>query len=141
MNERASISMGSDLEVICASSDEWRRVRLSSTLERAGYHVYPCATARELLHLAANRRHRPLDESGVLLLDAGLSAELAPSKIVAALRRTHTAVRTVVLADRDRETEIIECLRLGADDFVHWPAEPSEIVEVVGRVIALPDIR
>ncbi len=133
--------MGHDLEVICASSDEWRRVRLASMLEQAGYHVHPCATARELLHLAAHRRHRPFDESGVLLLDAELSAEVTPSRIVAALRRSHTAVRTVILADSDRETEIIECLRLGADDFVHWPAEPSEVVEVVGRVIALPDIR
>ena len=141
MSERLLTSMGHDFEVICASADEWRRVRLSTMLEQAGYHVHPCATARELLHLAANRRHRPSDESGVLLLDAGLSADLTPSKIVAALRRTNTAVRTVVLADWNRETEIIECLRLGADDFVHWPAEPAEIVEIVGRVIALPDIR
>lgn len=130
-----------DLEVICASADEWRRLRLTIVLEQAGYQVRTCATARELLHLAARRRSRSLDDSGVLLLDVGLSTEVAPSKLVAALRELHTPVRTVVLADQNRETEIIECLRLGADDFVHWPAEPSEIVEIVGRVIALPEIR
>lgn len=135
------MSMRTEPEVICASADEWRRMRLSTMLERAGYQVRTCATARELLHLAAHRRYRSFDESDVLLLDAELSPEVAASKIVAALRRSHTAVRTVVLAEHDRETEIIECLRLGADDFVHWPAEPSEVVEVVGRVIALPEVR
>ena len=133
--------MRSDAEVICASADEWRRLRLSDMLEQAGYQVRTCASARELLHLAAHRRHRPFDDSDVLLLDAELSEEVAPSKIVAALRQSHTAVRTVVIARQNRETEIIECLRLGADDFVHWPAEPSEVVEVVGRVFALPGIR
>lgn len=135
------MSMQSDQEVICASADEWRRMRLSTMLESAGYQVRTCATARELLHLAASRRFRPSEESDVLLLDLDLSNELSPSKIVSALRQAHTAVRTVVIAKHNRETEIIECLRVGADDFVHWPADPSEVVEVVGRVLALPEIR
>jgi DNA-binding response OmpR family regulator len=133
--------IGNDAEVICASADEWRRMRLSLMLEQAGYHVRTCATARELLYLAAHRRRRPLDDSGVLLLDAELSDQVSPATIVAALRQSDTAVRTVVLADHKRQAEIIECLRVGADDFVHWPAEPSEVVEVVGRVSALPGIR
>jgi len=134
-------SLDNELEVICASADEWRRLRLSDMLEKAGYHVRTCATARELLHLAARRRYSPGGESRVLLLDVGLSHEVSSSKLVVALRRSRSAVRTVVLADHDCETEIIECLRLGADDFVHWPADPSELVEIVGRVIALPGIR
>ncbi|HLG50127.1 MAG: response regulator [Chloroflexi bacterium] len=132
--------MPNEPEVICASPDDWRRVRLSAALERAGYSVRTCATTRELLHLAARRRE-PVDEAGVLLLDASLSEEIAPSKIVAALRRTCAAVRTVVLADQNQESEIIECLRVGADDYVHWPAEPSEIIAIVGRVMTLPRVR
>ena len=127
-------------EVICASADEWRRLRLSNVLEHAGYNVRTCATARELLQLAANRRLRPGD-SGVLLLDIQLSDQMSASTIVSALRRSGSSVRTVVLAEQHRETEIIECLRVGADDFVHFPADPSEVIDIVGRVFSLPGIR
>lgn len=136
--ESALLYPTSEPEVICASADEWRRVRLAATLEQAGYAVRTCSTPRELLYLAAT--HRPFDEARVLLLDAELSDEIAPSRIVKILRQAKTSVRTVLLADLSRETEIIECLRVGADDFVCWPAEPAEIIEVVGRVIALPGI-
>lgn len=136
-----AVSLQRDLEVICASADEWRRLRLSTMLEQAGYQVRVCATARELLHLAARRRPRPLDDAGVLLLDAELSDQLAPSRIVAALRQSRTPVRTIILARQSDAAEIIECLRVGADDFLHWPAEPAEVVEIVGRVLALPEIR
>ena len=81
-------------DVICASADEWRRLRLSTLLEQAGYHVRTCATARELLQLAAHRRPQ-IDDIGVLLLDIQLSDRIPAASIVSALRRSGSTVRTV----------------------------------------------
>lgn len=131
-----------DLEgnVICASASSWRRRRLSSILQSAGYQVRTCSSADELLDLAAHVTREPDDDYAVLILDAELGDSLAPSRIVAALRRSGTPLRTIVLAEPDQASEVIECLREGADDFVHLPAEPSQIVEVVYRVSALPNL-
>jgi DNA-binding response OmpR family regulator len=131
-----------DLEgdVICASASSWRRRRLSRILEGAGYRVRTCGSADELLDLAAQVSRRPDDDYGVLILDAELGNALAPSRIIAALRRSGTPLRTIVLAEPEHAGEVIECLREGADDFVHLPAEPAQIVEVVGRVSALPNL-
>ena len=131
-----------DLEgdVICASASSWRRRRLSSILQGAGFRVRTCSSADELLDLAAHVSRQPDEDYAVLILDAGLEDTLAPSHIVAALRRSGTPLRTIVLAKPEQATEVIECLREGADDYVHFPADPAQIVEVVCRVSALPNL-
>ncbi len=129
-----------DVDVICACPDEWRRLRLSRVCELAGFHVRTCATTRELLQLVAIGKGSR-DASRVLLLDLQLTDGLSASQIVSALRRAVVPMRTVILAGRDDEAEVIKCLREGADDFIHYPADPSEVIEVVTRVSVLPDIR
>lgn len=132
--------MDVESHVICASPNSWRRRRLLNILENAGFQVRTCGTAEELLDLAAHAAPRPDDEPPVLILDAELQATIAPSRIIAALRRGGVPMRAIVLAEADHEGEIIRCLREGADDFLHLPADPSEIVETVCRVSALPNL-
>lgn len=133
--------MDAEVDVICACSDEWRRLRLSNVFDLAGFRVRTCATPRELIHVVTRKGGASDTMAPVLLLDSHLGDELSASQIVAALRRAVVPIRTVILAGRDDEAEVIKCLREGADDFVHFPADPSELIEVVTRVSVLPSIR
>ena len=129
-----------DTNVICASGDVWRRRWLFGLLEDAGFNVRMCATAEELLHLAGRWRRTADQDAAVLILDAQLSQDYLPSRVVKALRYNGIPIRTIILAASDYEGEIIRCLSEGADDFVHYPTEPAEIVERVCRVHSLPNL-
>lgn len=128
-------------EIICASSDEGRRASLAGVLDEAGYRVHVCATTRELLQLAARRSRVSNGERNVLLLDDELDGSFSASEILTAFKRSGIRLRTIILAPTGRADEIIECLRLGAADYIHVPARPAEILEVVRRVMELPSIR
>jgi DNA-binding response OmpR family regulator len=133
--------MIAERDVICASSSDWRRIQVGRILESAGFRVYGCSTADELLHLAARMGRRAVPaEPAIVLLDTQLSNRRVSSSLVGELHHGRTTLRTIVLAEPADEGEIIRCLEEGADDFIHLPAEPAEIVDVVLRVSALPRI-
>lgn len=132
--------MDGEVDVICACSDEWRRLRLSRVFDLAGFRVRSCATTRELMHVVTQLPNVSEALAPVLLLDSRLADDLSASRIVAALRRAVVPIRMVILAGRDDEAEVIRCLREGADDFVHFPADPAELIDVVTRVSVLPSI-
>lgn len=131
-----------DDDVIYLSPDQWRRLTMATVLEEAGYHVQVCATVRELLRVAARSITSPESPlAGVLLIDSKLDEALGAAEVIAALRRAGIWVRTIVLAGFRAEDDVISCLRVGAADYIHVPAEPAEVLEVVGRVMSLPTIR
>ena len=41
----------------------------------------------------------------------------------------------IVIASQDHESEVIQTFRLGAVDFINWPAKEPEIIQSVDRVI------
>jgi FixJ family two-component response regulator len=133
--------MDGEVNVICACADEWRRLRVSHVLDLAGFRVRPCASERELLHVIAHGPRGAEAPTPVLLLDTRLTKELPASEIVAALRLAVVPIRTVILADRADEAEVIRCMREGADDFIHFPTDANELIDVVNRVSVVPGIR
>ena len=93
---------------------------LRVALDAAGYDSLPAPTAAEGLRLAATRA------PDAILLDLGLPDRDGKE----ALRdlRTFSKVPVIVLSARDRETEKIEALDLGADDYVEKPFGIGELL-------------
>lgn len=93
---------------------------LRPALTAEGYAVVPARDGREALSLAAERA------PDMVILDLGLPD--IDGKIVLQRLRTWSDVPVVILSARDRETEKIEALDLGADDFVNKPFGVGELL-------------
>lgn len=106
--------------------DEPQIIRfLKPALSAAGYEVSSAATAREALKLVATQ------SPDAILLDLGLPDK--DGKEVIREIRKWSAVPIIVLSARDMETEKIEALDLGADDYVN---KPFGIGELLARIRA-----
>jgi DNA-binding NarL/FixJ family response regulator len=136
----ARVNMDRNVDVIFASNDDWRRLHLSSIIECAGYRVWTCATRHELFHLLARSlKLRPSDEP-VLILDVHQADGQPASQIVALLHRNRMPIRVLVLADTSDESEVISCLREGAEDFLNYPVSPDDLLQSVYRISVLPNV-
>jgi two-component system KDP operon response regulator KdpE len=104
--------------------DEPQIVRfLKPALHAAGYQTTVADRGSEALKSAA--LHAP----DIILLDLGLP-DIDGKEVIRQLR-TWTSVPIVVLSARDRETEKIEALDLGADDYIN---KPFGIGELMARI-------
>lgn len=94
---------------------------LKPSLTSEGYRVMQAATGREALRLAA------VERPDVIVLDLGLP-DIDGKEVIERLRHSGDRVPIVVLSARDRETEKIRALDLGADDFVEKPFGVGELM-------------
>ncbi len=93
---------------------------LTLALEANGYRVSNARAGREGLAIAAQQRH------DVIILDLGLP-DISGDEVLKQLREwTQTPV--VILSVQDRETEKIEALDQGADDYVTKPFNTGELL-------------
>lgn len=93
---------------------------LRPSLAASGYHVVSAASASEALAAFSKTR------ADIVILDLGLPD--ADGKTVIQALRKLSAVPIIILSARDRESEKIECLDLGADDFVNKPFGIGELI-------------
>ncbi len=98
---------------------------LKPALEAGGFEPIIAATAEEAIRLAA------LKAPDVILLDLGLPDR--DGKDVIREIRSWSKVPIIVLSARDQETEKIDALDLGADDYVN---KPFAIGELMARIRA-----
>jgi DNA-binding response OmpR family regulator len=129
-----------DVEVIFASNDDWRRLHLSSICECAGYRVSTCSSRKELVHLLARAVKRGRVADSILVLDVHQADDVSASQVVATLRQSGFPIRTLVLADSSDESEVIACLKEGADDFRNYPVSPDDLLQTVYRISVLPNV-
>jgi FixJ family two-component response regulator len=61
--------------------------------------------------------------------------DLSATDLLSALRSKSVQVPVVVVAEKGRESRIIQAFRLGAADALLWPARDTEIVRVVERAL------
>ena len=112
---------------ILVVDDEPQIIRfLKPALAAAGYDVVTAASAAEAIRLSAT--HSP----DAMLLDLGLPDK--DGKEVIRDVRAFSQVPIIVLSARDRETEKISALDLGADDYVN---KPFSIGELLARIRAV----
>jgi len=93
---------------------------LKPALEAAGHEALPAMTGTEGLRLAASRA------PDLVLLDLGLP-DLDGQDVLKRLR-AFSDVPVIVLSARDRETEKIDALDGGADDYVEKPFSVGELL-------------
>ncbi len=93
---------------------------LKPSLGAAGFEVIAAATGAEALRAAATQA------PDVILLDLGLP-DMDGKDVIARLR-TWSKVPIVVLSARDRESEKIAALDLGADDYINKPFGIGELM-------------
>lgn len=96
---------------------------LRPSLIAAGFETMAAKTGAEAVILATR------DHPDVIILDLGLP-DIDGKEVIAAIRAT-SAVPIIVLSARDRETEKIAALDLGADDYVD---KPFSIGELLARI-------
>lgn len=92
---------------------------LKPSLAAAGYDVVTAATGAEALQVAATAA------PDVIVLDLGLP-DMDGKEVIRQLR-AWSQVPIIVLSARDRETEKIAALDLGADDYVNKPFGIGEL--------------
>jgi two-component system KDP operon response regulator KdpE len=93
---------------------------LKPTLEANGYELVAAGTVAEALKRAA------ADAPDIVVLDLGLPD--GDGKDVIRRVREWSDIPIIVLSARDRESEKIEALDLGADDFVNKPFGVGELL-------------
>jgi two-component system KDP operon response regulator KdpE len=93
---------------------------LKPALEANGYEMSSAGSVAEAIkHIAAN-------SPDIVLLDLGLPD--GDGKTVIRLAREWSDVPVIVLSARERESEKIEALDLGADDYVNKPFNIGELL-------------
>ena len=93
---------------------------LKPALEANGYEMISAGTVEEALKRAA------AESPDIVLLDLGLPD--GDGKDVIRQARQWSDVPIIVLSARDRETEKIQALDLGADDYVNKPFNIGELM-------------
>ena len=93
---------------------------LKPSLMAAGYHVAQALTAAAALKAIAEREH------DLILVDLGLP-DLDGKELIRTIRQKHSTA-IIVLSAREEETEKIEALDAGADDFVNKPFSIGELL-------------
>ena len=93
---------------------------LKPSLMAEGYGVVQAMTGAQALTLAAERR------PDIVVLDLGLPD--IDGKVVIERLRRGSDVPIIVLSARDRESEKVRALDLGADDFVNKPFGVGELM-------------
>jgi len=100
---------------------------LRAYLEHNGFEVVSAFSGREAISLAQQR------DPSLVVLDLGLP-DIPGEEVCAALRRNGD-VGIIMLTARTTEDERVMGLEIGADDFMHKPYSPRELVSRVKAVL------
>jgi DNA-binding response OmpR family regulator len=97
-------------------------------LQPMGYQVTVVKSASTALRQALQT---PPD-----LLIANLNLpDLNAKDLLVALASQGANIPLIVIAEKGQEEDILQAFRMGASDYLHWPARDAEVVSVVERVL------
>lgn len=113
--------------MLIAERDEAVAVALSDGLQDEGFSVVVARDGQETLELANTV------DLGLMVLDVDL-ADMSGFEVCRRIRETGNQVPIIMLAERAKEFDLIQGLRLGADDFV---SRPFSMLEMMARVEAV----
>jgi len=105
--------------ILVVDDDDQIQTMLRIALESSGYETRSAMTGQDAIRLAASIAPE------AILLDLGLPDH--DGKEVLKAIRAFSDVPIIILSARDRETEKVEALDLGADDFLEKPFGISEL--------------
>ena len=99
-------------------------------LQPLGYQVAVVKSASTILQQALQA---PPD---LLIANLNLS-DLNAKDLLVALSSQGIDVPLIVIAEKGQEEDILQAFRLGAVDYLHWPARDAEVVSVVERALRM----
>lgn len=108
------------LRILLVGDDNSMIEILSAALKSAGYRVYPVGTGKEALRKFQSAR------PDLILLDLHLP-DMDGKQVLLNLREWTTAP-IIVMSVRQEESEKIECLDTGADDYLTKPFSMGELL-------------
>jgi signal transduction histidine kinase/DNA-binding response OmpR family regulator len=100
------------------------------TLQPSGYHVQMVGTAAVAIQEVI--RFSP----DVILADLQLP-DLSGKDLLVAFSSQGIDTPVILLAEKGMEGDIIQAFRLGATDYLHWPAREAEVLSAVERATKL----
>ena len=98
------------------------------TLQAMGYRVEETASAATAMQQATSF------SPDVILADLSLPG-LSGKDLLVALTSQGVEVPVIVIAQKGMEDDVIQAFRLGAADYLLWPAREAEVVSAVERVL------
>lgn len=113
------MNSGSPIRALVVDDEPSVRRFLKASLSARGYEVSEAATGQEAVELIANSRPE------VILLDLGLP-DLSGIEVTRIVREW-CSVPIIVLSVRDRESDKVEALEAGADDYLTKPFGLNEL--------------
>jgi two-component system, OmpR family, KDP operon response regulator KdpE len=112
--------MSSGARILVVDDEQAIRRFLRVTLDAQGYQVYEAETGKEALEAV------PASRPDAIILDLGLP-DMEGHQVIRKLREW-SAVPIIVLSVREHETEKIEALDAGADDYLTKPFAVGELM-------------
>ena len=124
-------------------------------MKSSGEHIVVVESDPGISNLISRQALQPLGYQVTVFKDASTalkrSLQTPPDLLIAnlnlpglnakdlliALASQGVDVPLVVIAEKGQEEDILQAFRVGASDYLHWPARDAEVVSVVERVLRL----
>jgi two-component system NtrC family sensor kinase len=122
--------MSENLERILLVEDdpEISDLIIRGSLQPLGYQVFQVESASEAIKSAIH------NNPDLIIADLELP-DLSGKDLLVALASQGIETPMILLAKKGKESDIIQAFRLGAADYVHWPARETEILSAVERIL------
>jgi DNA-binding NtrC family response regulator len=114
--------------ILMVEDEEGLRELLKSALTRLGHKVRACASAEEALKQLATA------EPDVVLTDLRLGG-MSGEELLKRLKRTRPQLPVVVLSGYGQAKDIVNLIRLGAEDYLSKPVDPAELQVVLLKAL------
>mgnify|MGYP006272188981 CR=1 FL=1 len=120
--------------ILIVDDDETAAEMCRVVLESNGYeHISSCLDSREAMPTI---RRRPIS---VVLLDLFMP-HVSGKEILAELNSEHPEIPTIVLTVEDSLETAVECMKIGAFDFLTKPIDRNRLLNAVGTALRIRDL-
>ena len=124
-------------------------------MKNSGEHIFVVENNPDISDLISRQALQPLGYQVTVVKDGSTAlkwaAQTPPDLLIAnlnipglnakdllvALASQGVNVPLVVIAEKGQEEDILQAFRLGASDYLHWPAHDAEVVSVVERIMRM----
>jgi len=114
--------------ILMVEDEEGLRELLKAALTRLGHKVRACASAEEALKQLATA------EPDVVLTDLRLGG-MSGEELLKRLKRSRPQLPVVVLSGYGQAKDIVNLIRLGAEDYLSKPVDPAELQVVLLKAL------
>lgn len=120
--------------ILIVDDDETAAEMCRVVLESSGFeHISTCLDSREALPTI---RSTPIS---VVLLDLFMP-HVSGQEILEELNREHPEIPTIVLTVEDSLETAVECMKIGAFDFLTKPIDRNRLINAVGTALRIRDL-